>query len=272
MNRSNQYIEDCEKLAGLVERYTGIPKDRTYRFVMDNSASELLPSANLLCNTDTQKNKLAALFEFKNLYETIKGAENSREYTLDTTVKAMDYFTNYFADMNDKERFTVALLDSGNRIIATKIISTGTVNEAPVQPREIIKEALFRNAVSVVLAHNHPSGTTRPSNEDIATTHRIKQFMEIVNIRLLDHIIVVRDEAISLADMGLIDTVNSRAETSKAASPISEKPEEYALNKAPFSVKQQLAAAKERRVNEQAALRPVHDKNRKSGSRYSTHR
>ena len=90
MPKNKQYKEDSARLAVLVEKYTNIPQDRVYQFVMENTADNLLPYANELCKTSAQREKLNALFEFKNLYEIVKGAEN-REYVLDSQEKAMEY-------------------------------------------------------------------------------------------------------------------------------------------------------------------------------------
>jgi DNA repair protein RadC len=253
MDTGNQHKEDCAKLAGLVERFTGIPKAQTFFFVMQNAAADLLPCANIVCETDLQREKLAALFEFKNLYETVKGAEKSREYVLSSTSDAMAYFKNYYADMNDKERFSATFLDSQNRVIATKTISSGTVNESSVHPREIVKEALFHNAVSVMVAHNHPGGAKNPSQPDLFVTDRIKRSIETIGVNLLDHIIVAGDKSISLADMGLMPQSSPMPEIAKAASPVREESSSYKPESRQPSIKQQLAAGKKHLAAERTA-------------------
>ena len=251
MGTGDQYKEDCSKLAGLVERFTGIPKERAFFFVMENAAAELLPCANMICETESQREKLSALFDFKNLYETLKSAEKSREHSLSGTSEAMEYFKNYYADMNDKERFSVAFLDSHNRVIATKTISSGTVNESAVHPRELIKEALFYNAVSVMLAHNHPGGAVTPSQDDLMATGRVKQGMDSVGIRLLDHIIVAGDKAISIADMGQIDLSGKVPGLAKAASPPVRETGIAPEAKTP-TIKEQIAAGKKQLAGQRA--------------------
>jgi DNA repair protein RadC len=244
MDTDYQYKEDCTKLAGLVERFTGIPKKRVFDFVKDNSASDLLPFANMVCKTDSQRVKLAALFEFKNLYETIKCAEKSQEYILDSATAAKGYFKSYYADLNDKERFSITFLDAQLKVIATKTMFTGTINESPVHPRELIKEALFYNAVSIMLSHNHPSGYSTPSQQDLLVTRRVREVMDAANIQLLDHIIVARDDALSLADRGDIRAIETAQIQSKAATPVREP-----QAKKP-SIKQQLKEAGEQLATE----------------------
>ena len=238
---NDQYREDCAKLAGLMERYTGIPKERVFRFVMENTTAELLQSANFICDTEIQRQKLGALYEFKNLYDTVKISENSREYKLTSAATAQDYFKSYFADANDKERLAAVFLDSQHRVIATKTITIGTVNESPVYPREIVKEALFYNAASVMLGHNHPGGATDPSRADIEMTARVKDIMESVSIDLLDHIIVAGEKTISLAERGMLSGKKAALKPAKAMSS-RETGGDY--DNRP-SIRQQLAAGRE---------------------------
>jgi len=237
----------------LIERYTGIPSERIQKFVMNNSVSELMPFANTICKTEAQKKKLTALFEFKSLFETIKNAESNRGYILSSSSTAIDYFRNYYCDLNDKEQFSATFLNFQNRVIATKILFTGTVNESSVYPREIIKEALFYNASSVMIAHNHPGGSLSPSKADIEVTTRMKQSLSIVNIKFLDHIIIAGNGAVSFAEMGIIDLSPDKPSVSKAASPISEYSEKYSLNGKPQSVREQLRAAKVRSAVNQSS-------------------
>ena len=80
----------------------------------------------------------------------------------------------------------------------------GTINGASVYPREVVKEALAVNAAAVILAHNHPSGVAEPSQADERITRRLKSALELVDIRLLDHLIIGDGPATSLARRGMI--------------------------------------------------------------------
>jgi DNA repair protein RadC len=252
METGNQYAQDSAKLAALIERYTGIPKERVFFFVMENAAAELLPCANLICDTDKQREKLAALFEFKNLYEAVKSAEQSRTHALNDTQAAIGYFKNRYADANDRERFSAAFLDSQHRVIAAKEMFAGTVGESAVHPREIIKEVLFYNAASVMLAHNHPGGSERPSQADIAVTARIKQSMDAVGVKLLDHIIIAGNRAVSLAETGHIPATAAPL-IPMAASPVREKGSRYQAKTQQPSIKQKIAAGKNQLATDRAA-------------------
>ena len=242
MSRDIQYHTDSTRLATLIERYTGIPQDRVYHFVLENSAGKLLPFANKLCENDSQREKLTALFEFKTLYETVKSADKDQVYIINSTEKAKEYFINLFSELSDKERVIVAFTDGKHQIIRTKVMSVGTVDQASVQIREIIKEALFNNANGAIVSHNHISGTLRPSEEDRVITGQINSAMSVVGLNLLDHIVVAGDKAFSLADLGMIQT----PERSKSAQELNEK--SYGYEKRAPSVKAQLAMIKAHRA------------------------
>lgn len=101
-----------------------------------------------------------------------------------------------------KEVFVLLSLDSQHRLINTKTLFFGTINEAAVYPREVVKWVLEQNASAVILAHNHPSGLSQPSVADIAITRRIQSALATIDVRVLDHIIVGQGDCTSLAERG----------------------------------------------------------------------
>lgn len=104
----------------------------------------------------------------------------------------------------DREIFKVLFLDKGNRVKEDADLFTGTVDQAAVYPREIVRKALLVQAASVILAHNHPSGRIEPSPEDIQVTSKIVSACQTVSIKVLDHIIVGGDGYFSFAEKGLL--------------------------------------------------------------------
>jgi len=102
------------------------------------------------------------------------------------------------------EQFAVVFLNGGNKHLRTEIMSCGTLTNAAVFPREILKMALKYHAAALILGHNHPSGNLRPSNDDILITVKIKAALATVDIALHDHIIVSILGYKSLGDEGLI--------------------------------------------------------------------
>lgn len=95
-----------------------------------------------------------------------------------------------FLGKEDREKFYVLHLDAKNRIIAKELVSVGTLTNSLSHPREIFKGAILNNSASIILVHNHPSGDTSPSKEDIERTKRLIDAGNLIGIGILDHIIV----------------------------------------------------------------------------------
>ena len=110
-----------------------------------------------------------------------------------------DYLTASLRDLK-REVFKVIFLDKALKILGEKDMFFGTVDEAAVHPREVVREALFQNASSLVLVHNHPSGKVEPSREDYEITQKIKSACQTVSIRILDHIIIGENQYFSFSE------------------------------------------------------------------------
>ena len=104
----------------------------------------------------------------------------------------------------EHEVFAVLFLDKRHRLISYQEMFRGTIDGASVHPREVVKEALKQNAAAVILAHPHPSGVAEPSQADEFITARLKQALDLVDIRVIDHIIVAGGETVSLAERGIL--------------------------------------------------------------------
>lgn len=100
------------------------------------------------------------------------------------------------------EAFAILFLDVKNRLIAYEELFRGTLTYTSVHPREIVKSALAHNAASIMLAHNHPSGSPEPSGADHKLTQSLKQTLALVDIRVLDHFIVAGHQVYSFAEHG----------------------------------------------------------------------
>lgn len=110
-----------------------------------------------------------------------------------------DYLTAALRDQK-REVFKVLFLDKGLRIMGERDLFHGTVDEAAVHPREIVKAALEFHASSLVLVHNHPSGKVEPSREDYEITQKIKAACQTVSVRVLDHIIIGENQYFSFSE------------------------------------------------------------------------
>lgn len=105
---------------------------------------------------------------------------------------------------HQREVFAVLFLDNQHRLITYAELFHGTIDSASVYPREVVKEALARNAAAIILAHNHPSGVAEPSQADRRITERIQAALELVDIRVLDHMVVGDSEVVSFAERGFL--------------------------------------------------------------------
>ncbi len=116
-----------------------------------------------------------------------------------------EYYGSYLRDVK-KEFFNIILLDIKNKIVDSIELSKGSINASVVDPKEVIKEATLKSASSIILVHNHPSGDTEPSTDDINITKKIKEACDIVGIKVLDHIIIGKnkEDYTSFAKLGLI--------------------------------------------------------------------
>ena len=99
------------------------------------------------------------------------------------------------------EVLTVVFLDAAHAVIDAAVVAEGTVTVNTIYPRELVKAALARNASALVIAHNHPSGSTLPSSEDIELTRALTEILAIIDVRVLDHLIV-GDEIVALTETG----------------------------------------------------------------------
>ena len=123
---------------------------------------------------------------------------------LNTPDTVRDYLRLHLAGLRH-EVFFALWLDAQNRLIAAEELFRGTLTQASVYPREVVKKALAHNAAAVVLAHNHPSGVAEPSSADSQLTRELKQALALVDVRVLDHFIVAGTASpLSFAERGLL--------------------------------------------------------------------
>ena len=104
----------------------------------------------------------------------------------------------------DREQFIIACLNTKNEPTNISVVAVGTLNKAIVHPREVFKTAILSNAASIMAFHNHPSGETTPSQQDIQLTNRLYEAGELLGIKLLDHLIIGDGTFISLKEKGYL--------------------------------------------------------------------
>ena len=131
-------------------------------------------------------------------------AQQLQDKPLFSTPQAVRDYLQLQLGSRPHEIFAVLFLDSQHRLIALEELFRGTLTQTSVYPREVVVRALAHQAGSVVLAHNHPSGEARPSRADEALTQTLKAALGLVDVRVLDHFVVTRTEAVSMAQRGLL--------------------------------------------------------------------
>lgn len=136
--------------------------------------------------------------------ELIKRAieeELVRESALNSPRSVAEYLKVWLGD-REHECFTVLFLDAQHRLIKGEELFRGTLTQTSVYPREVVKRALQWNSAAVIFAHNHPSGVAEPSRADELLTQALKAALDLVDIKVLDHVIVAGNATISFAEKG----------------------------------------------------------------------
>lgn len=134
--------------------------------------------------------------------------ESCKNYDIDTTsisspVVGRDMFEKIFRMSSQAEEvMSMVALDCKNKVIGAFEISRGSLNASTSHPREIFKRAIACNAHSIILSHNHPSGSLVPSDDDLNMTRRLIECGKIVGIQMLDHIIITSEGFLSLKEYG----------------------------------------------------------------------
>ena len=134
--------------------------------------------------------------------DRIAKSEIKRAVALASWSDVIDYCRSSMA-FADKEKFRVLFLDKKNQLIADETLAHGTVDHAPVYPREIVRRALELSSSAVILVHNHPSGDPTPSTADIDMTRQVVEAGRSLSITVHDHIVVGRDGTASFKALGL---------------------------------------------------------------------
>ena len=163
--------------------------------VLDAPAGELMKVPGIGENTAVMLSVMPQLMRRYTI------GKNKTGTILNTTTKAGSYLLPFFFGAKDEQVYLLCL-DAKCKVLDCRKLFTGSVNTVGVSVRRIVEEALRRNATSVILAHNHTSGIALPSREDEETTNMVQAALEAVGIRLADHMVMVEDDFVSMADSG----------------------------------------------------------------------
>lgn len=208
-SKGKRTLSDSELIAILINSGT-----------REKTAIDLAKEILLSCNNslvELSKKTIPELCRFKGMGEAkavslIAGLELSKRIRVkDKRVKkgitsSQDSYQTFrpLLEGLNHEEFYVLLLNRSNRIIKHALISSGGINQTVVDPRIIFKHAIDSMACSMILAHNHPSGQLKPSDQDVLLTRKIKASAKIMEIELLDHLILTDYGYFSFADSGIL--------------------------------------------------------------------
>lgn len=155
----------------------------------------------LLPTPENKEDDAAIAHALTLLASRLRQAPNAPYFTSSDNTKA--YLQLQLAPL-EREVFMVLYLDTQHRLIASETTSLGSIRSTEVYPREILKMALRHNASAVILAHNHPSGNTEPSQADRVLTQKLMGVLELIDVRVLDHLIIGDNLPVSFAELGLM--------------------------------------------------------------------
>ena len=204
-------LTDPELLAVVLN--TGLRKKNYYEDVLELSNRILKEYGSKAIISETNVEKLMGELEIPKVkacqivacFELGKRffKRDEEEIYIRDSKDAYNYLKDKMANLK-KEQFRGLHLNSRNKLIHDEIISLGTLTTNLVHPREVFQPAIQYSAAAIILAHNHPSGDPKPSEDDIKITKQIIEASKIINIEILDHIIIGKNEYLSLKDRKLI--------------------------------------------------------------------
>lgn len=142
--------------------------------------------------------------ELKEAFEII-----AEDRVLDNEIRLKDKrslldFLKYKVGFKDREEFIVIFLNNNNIMTGYEVLFTGTIDKSAVYPREIMEKVFKYKAKGVIFAHNHPSGSLRPSKQDINITEHMQEALEYIDVKVLEHVIVTKDGYFSFLEEGLL--------------------------------------------------------------------
>ena len=165
--------------------------------------SEAMPGSRLYVRGEQRRYRVANADEIIEAARAVAGQRMQRGESFTDPQVSGRFFQDKLAGL-EREVFAAVFLDTRHRLIEYVELFHGTIDGAEVHPREVVKQALRCNAAAVIVAHNHPSGTTDPSAADRAVTARLRQALALVDVRLLDHVIIGGYQSPNWAANGLV--------------------------------------------------------------------
>jgi len=208
LKQGSEYLSNAELLAILLR--TGTQKQSAFTL-----AQKIIKEIKSLSNLHQMEIEqlmqikgigLAKAVQIKaalELGKRVAQASGDDKYTIKSPQDAANYMMEEMRYLA-QEHFYALLLNVKNQVLSKELISVGSINSSIVHPREVFKQAIIKNASSLIVLHNHPSGDPTPSREDIEVTKRLSETGKIIGIEILDHIVIGDLRFVSLKEKGLI--------------------------------------------------------------------
>ena len=201
MKRPSWYVHDPPPPEDLLEAIVG-PSGRSLPAVFGSLQALARASPEEIAEhlTPTKVHRLLAALKLRH------ALVHEELHTQEKIQSARDVF-NLYRDRfqgEKQEHFIALLLDSKHRVIKEVTVSVGTLTASIVHPREVFAPAIKERAAAILVLHNHPSGESSPSQEDLEITRRLKQTGELIGIPLLDHVVIGADSYVSLQERGIL--------------------------------------------------------------------
>ena len=208
LRQGAQSLSDAELLAIFIQSgvygktAVDIGRDLIHQF---GGIREILTAnAHEICSaTGLGPAKYALLQAALEIGRRFLGEKLKRDGSLTSPKQVSEYLIYQLRDRG-REVFAIIYLDNRHQVIRYEELFHGTLNGASVHPREVVKNVLAHNAAAVIIAHNHPSGIAEPSQSDTAITRKLQEALQLIDVRLLDHLIIGDGEFVSLSDRGLM--------------------------------------------------------------------
>jgi DNA repair protein RadC len=201
-----EYLSDKELIKILI-------REKSNGFVAETLTNEFNTLPDLLLNTHEEElikikgvgaNRAKQLMAVAELAKRLYKIDTSRnKYKICSPSDAASLLMNDMRYLK-REELRIIMLNTKNEVIASEIISVGSLNSSIVHPREVFIKAVKCSSASIVVLHNHPSGDPSPSSEDINITSRLKECGKLLGIDVLDHIIIGDGRYISLKEKGIL--------------------------------------------------------------------
>ena len=195
-----QRDDDNRDLLELFSRAAKIPRARLDEAAKEHSVTEIIKCPALFKATEAETRRINDILAFMGTYESVRSQEGLG-FQISCAEDAYAYLKPSMDGLS-YERLDVLLLDTRHRVLKRVCIAEGGLSGCNVFAQKLLRQALLYNASAVMISHNHPSGESRPSQDDISTTRTLGKAFNTIGVDLLDHIVIGKNQFSSFSKLG----------------------------------------------------------------------